>query len=65
MGSGGSEMSTIDEPGCITTDDLRQRIAELEFEVEALRRYGNKDCTAMADEQIAIKRAGGKCEFED
>lgn len=42
-----------------------ERIAELEFEVMVLRMYGNKDCTAMADEQIAKKRAGEKCDFED
>ena len=44
---------------------LEERIAELEFEVDVLRRYGNKDCTWMADEQIAKKRAGLKCDFED
>jgi hypothetical protein len=44
---------------------LQKRIAELEFEVSVLRRYGNKDCTAQADAQISIKRVGGKCEFED
>lgn len=42
-----------------------KRIAELEFEVVVLRMYGNKDCTAMADEQLAKKRAGLKCDFED
>ena len=41
------------------------RIDDLEFEIEVLRRYGNKDCTAMADEQIAKKHAGEKCDFED
>lgn len=46
-------------------DERMQRIAELEFEIDVLRRYGNKDCTAMADEQLAKKRAGQKCDFED
>jgi hypothetical protein len=31
------------------------RIEELEREVEVLRQYGNKDCTAMADEALAQK----------
>ena len=32
---------------------LKQRIKRLEREVELLRLYGNKDCTAMADEALA------------
>ena len=32
---------------------LNQRIKRLESEVEMLRLYGNKDCTAMADEALA------------
>lgn len=31
---------------------LEARVAELERENEYLRRYGNKDCTAMADEAL-------------
>mgnify|MGYP001825929840 CR=1 FL=1 len=30
-----------------------KRIASLEREVEILRAWGNKDCTAMADEALA------------
>ena len=33
--------------------NLGKRVDHLEREVEALRRYGNKDCTAMADEALA------------
>jgi hypothetical protein len=46
-------------------DDAAARIAELEFEVMVLRMYGNKSCTAMADDQIEKKRSGLKCDFED
>lgn len=35
-----------------------ERIAELENEVEVLRRYGNKDCTAMADEELDRQKRG-------
>jgi len=31
---------------------LERKIERLQAEVEVLRRYGNKDCTAMADEQL-------------
>jgi len=31
---------------------LLARLERLESEVETLRRYGNKDCTAMADEAL-------------
>ena len=34
------------------------RVAELEREIGVLRIYGNKDCTAMADE--ALRRAGNE-----
>lgn len=57
-------MMPIDEV-LSTLNAAEARIAELEFEVMVLRMYGNKDCTAMADEQIAKKRAGQKCDFED
>ena len=36
-------------------EELKARIKHLEREVEVLRRYGNKDCTAMADQ--ALKEA--------
>jgi hypothetical protein len=29
--------------------DLRAELAEAKREIEVLRQYGNKDCTAMAD----------------
>ncbi len=32
---------------------LRQRLGELEREVATLRQYGNRDCTAMADEALS------------
>ena len=32
-------------------------ITELKHEIEILRQYGNKDCTAMADEVIAKHRS--------
>lgn len=31
---------------------LSSRIAKLEHEIKVLRNYGNKDCTAMADEAL-------------
>lgn len=36
------------------------RITELEQEVEVLRRYGNKDCTAMADEELTVLKRGAQ-----
>lgn len=33
--------------------DCQAEVGRLKFEVEVLRLYGNKDCTAMADERIA------------
>jgi hypothetical protein len=35
------------------------QILRLRREVEVLRQYGNKDCTAMADEALEEERAGG------
>lgn len=35
---------------------LRTRIKELEHEVEVLRLAGNKDCIAMADEILGVKK---------
>jgi rRNA maturation protein Rpf1 len=32
---------------------LQERIKRLEREIELLRLYGNKDCTAMADEALS------------
>jgi hypothetical protein len=40
-------------------------IERLRSEVDVLRRYGNKDCTAMADAAIETKRRTGKYPFED
>lgn len=34
--------------------NLSDEIKELRKEVEILRQYGNKDCTAMADEKLKI-----------
>lgn len=34
-------------------DDCLPQMDILELEVEILREYGNKDCTAMADERLA------------
>jgi hypothetical protein len=33
--------------------DLERQLAEATREIEILRRYGNKDCAAMADEELA------------
>ncbi len=33
-------------------EKLQDRIKQLEREVQILRLYGNKDCTAMADEAL-------------
>lgn len=40
-------------------------IERLHQEIEVLRRYGNKDCTAMADAALEQKRETGKFPFED
>lgn len=37
---------------------LRSKIRQLEREIEVLRLYGNKDCTAMADEVLERERQG-------
>lgn len=34
-------------------DGLKKHVSSLRREVEILRRYGNKDCTAMADEELS------------
>jgi oligoribonuclease NrnB/cAMP/cGMP phosphodiesterase (DHH superfamily) len=39
----------------VLNEDRAERIKHLEREVEVLRLYGNKDCTAQADE--ALKEA--------
>ena len=36
--------------------DLERQLAEATREIDILRRYGNKDCTAMADEELASIR---------
>jgi hypothetical protein len=40
--------------------EKQKRIEELEREIEVLRLYGNKDCTAMADEVLKGEREHGK-----
>jgi len=35
--------------------ELEKQIQSLKDEIEVLRRYGNKDCTAMADEALTQK----------
>lgn len=40
-------------------------IERLREEVRVLRSYGNKDCTAMADEALELKRTTGKGPWED
>ena len=44
----------VESAGClrIQRDQLQDRIKRLEREVELLRFYGNKDCTAQADEVL-------------
>ena len=37
-------------------DQLRRQLAEAQAEIATLRQYGNKDCTAMADEAIASQK---------
>lgn len=46
------EDSGADSMDIITA--LATEVVRLEEEVEFLRRYGNKDCTAQADEALAI-----------
>jgi hypothetical protein len=40
----------------IIREELAAEIRNLREEVEVLRRYGNKDCTAMADEALRAAR---------
>ena len=40
-------------------------IERLRLEVETLRRYGNKDCTAQADAALKQKLSTGKAPWED
>lgn len=42
-----------------------REIRRLRLEVATLRRYGNKDCTAMADAALEQKRTAGKGPWED
>lgn len=45
---------------------LRETIYRLRTEIEVLRQWGNKDCTAMADEELERRytdiSAGEKCD---
>jgi hypothetical protein len=45
-------------PNCLEADIafLRAALADKEMEIDVLRRYGNKDCTRQADEEIAKTR---------
>lgn len=47
--------TSCDVRGEITRDlrDAAEEIERLRAEIDVLRRYGNKDCTAMADAEIA------------
>ncbi len=40
----------------ISEPELVDRVKWLEIEVSVLRQYGNRDCTAMADEVLEEKR---------
>lgn len=40
-------------------------LAQKDTEIDVLRRYGNKNCTAMADAALQEKRDTGKFPFED
>ncbi len=46
-----SRVSDEDDPieRCKYHGELKDKLAGAEFEIECLRRFGNKDCTAMAD----------------
>ena len=54
-----TDAATINDPylGEIVTayfaKALERQLAEATREIDILRRYGNKDCTAMADEELA------------
>jgi len=63
MGQGGQAVSANDAAAAAWEDYINQqqeaeieklqdRIKQLEREVQILRLYGNKDCTAMADEAL-------------
>lgn len=43
---------------------MEHHMAPLHQEIDFLRRYGNKDCTGMADEALEEKRRTGKAPFE-
>lgn len=38
------------------------QLSQMKFEIEILRRYGNKDCIAMAEAALALAATGGKDE---
>lgn len=46
----------------VQTQYLVERIRKLEHEIEVLRFYGNKDCTAMADEVLSEDMVTPSCE---
>lgn len=48
-----NELSRRMASAAMEAGQLRGRLAQLEREVEYLRHYGNKDCTAMADKAMA------------
>lgn len=49
---------------CVCKADA-EKLLRLHQEVDVLRRYGNKDCTAMADAALEEKETTGKFPFED
>lgn len=61
--------------GTLEANDIRKwgemmreaadEIERLRTEIEVLRHYGNKGCTAMADDALEQKRLTGKFPFED
>ncbi len=46
-------------------EGMEREMERLRLEVEVLRIYGNKDCTAMADAALEQKQATGKGPWED
>lgn len=51
--------------GKLTAEQATELIEALRLEVYVLRMYGNKSCTAMADEALEQKRQTGKGPWED
>jgi len=50
---------------CDLMSAAASEIEHLRLEIEVLRDYGNKDCTAMADAALKQKRETGKGPWED